>query len=201
MSSQRPPTTLRILLLEDDPVDAELIVHAIECSIAGTLVQTVTSREAFSRALDEFAPQVILSDHGVADLSALEAFQLAQARSPECPFLLVAGAFDQTASDCLRAGAADFILKSDLGRLRPAIERALELRAPLRKLSGRQRQVLQMLAAGHSNREIARQLRRSIKTVETHRAQIMLRTGIRDVAGLVRYAAQVGIVSVGQGSD
>jgi DNA-binding NarL/FixJ family response regulator len=58
-----------------------------------------------------------------------------------------------------------------------------------------------MLAAGVSNREIARQLGVSVKTVEAHRAQVVLRTGIREVARLVRYAAQVGLVSVDQTSE
>lgn len=77
----------------------------------------------------------------------------------------------------------------------------MTLRIPLRKLSSRQRQVLQLLAAGLSTRGIARQLRLSVKTVETHRAKLMHRTDIHDLAGLVRYAVWVGIVSAGQGSD
>lgn len=189
---------LRVLLLEDDRLDPERIVRAIERSIAGTLVQRVDSRGAFSRALDEFAPQVILSDHGVADLNALDAFHLTQARSPECPFLLVAAAFEQAASDCLRAGAADFIRKSDLARLRPAIELALEHRAPLRRLSARQRQVFQLLAAGCTSREIAHRLNISAKTVETHRAQVMSRLGMYRLARLVTYAVRVGLVSATQ---
>jgi hypothetical protein len=54
-----------------------------------------------------------------------------------------------------------------------------------------------MLAAGGTSREIARQLGVSVKTVETHRAQLMHRIGIHDLAGLVRFAVQVGIVSPG----
>jgi DNA-binding NarL/FixJ family response regulator len=200
MSSRLSPG-LRILLLEDDPVDAEVLVQAVEDSAAGSLVRTAGDEAEFVRLLDEFAPQVILSNHGVADLGARDALELTQARAPESPFILVAGEFDEEASECLRAGAAHFILKSDLTRLRPAIETALELRSPLRRLSARQRQVLQMLAAGSSTREIARQMGVSIKTVEAHRAQIMLRTGIREVAGLVRYSAQVGLVSVDQKSE
>lgn len=186
---------LRILLLADNPLDAELLVHAVENSLPTPLVHRADGEAAFSRGLDEFAPEVILADHRAANFNALEAFRVTQVRSPECPFLLVAGEFDQVVSDCLRAGAADLILKSRLGRLRPAIERALELRAPLRKPTPRQKQVLRMLAAGYSARELARELRLSIKTVETHRTQVMVRTGIHDVTGLVRYAAQVGLVS------
>ena len=69
---------------------------------------------------------------------------------------------------------------------------------PLRKLTAWQRQVFRMLAAGYSARELARELRLSIKTVETHRTQVKVRTGIHRVASLVFYAAQVGLVSVDQ---
>jgi DNA-binding NarL/FixJ family response regulator len=115
--------------------------------------------------------------------------------------VLVSGAFEQSTSECLRSGATDFVRKSELSRLGSAIGTAVKLRESLRRLSKRQRQVLQMLALGGSTREIARRLRLSVKTVETHRAQVMHRTGIHDLAGLVRYAVRVGIVSAAQGSD
>lgn len=196
-----PSPGLRVLLLEDDPLDAELVTYAVQRVAPRCTVAWVDSRAAFMRALDEFTPDVILSDHAIADFNALDAFRVVQSRLPGSAFLLVSTTFEQTASDCLKAGAADFIRKLDLSRLGPAIEGAISLRIPLRKLSSRQRQVLQLLAAGLSTREIARRLRLSVKTVETHRAQVMHRTGIHDLAGLVRYAVRVGIVSAGQGSD
>jgi DNA-binding NarL/FixJ family response regulator len=61
-------------------------------------------------------------------------------------------------------------------------------------LSPRQREVLQLLAEGNSNKEIATVLKLSIKTVETHRKELMERLGLHDVAGLVRYAIRMGIV-------
>ncbi|HEV8456221.1 MAG TPA: response regulator transcription factor [Gemmatimonadales bacterium] len=192
---------LRILLLEDDPRDADLVTHTLERLDPRCSVLRVDSRQAFASALDTFVPDVILSDHAIADFNALDALRLAQARLPEAPFLLVAGAFEQSTSECLRSGATDFIRKSDLSRLGSAIDTAVKLRESLRRLSKRQRQVLQMLAVGCSTREIARQLRLSVKTVETHRAQVMHRTGIHDLAGLVRYAVRVGIVSDSQGSE
>jgi DNA-binding NarL/FixJ family response regulator len=192
---------LRILLLEDDQRDADLVTHALEQFEPRCAVLRVDSRQAFASALDTFVPDVVLSDHAIADFNALDALRLTQARLPEAPFLLVAGAFEQSTSECLRSGATDFIRKSDLSRLGSAIGTAVKLRESLRRLSKRQRQVLQMLALGDSTREIARRLRLSVKTVETHRAQVMRRTGIHDVAGLVRYAVGVGIVSAGQGSD
>lgn len=192
---------LRVLLLEDDPRDAELIVHAVRNAAPDSAVRLVDTRTEFVRTLDEFVPDVILSDHAVADFNVLDAFRLAQSRAPGSPFILVSGLFEQRASECLQAGAADFVPKSELSRLGPAIASALSLRAPLRTLSRRQRQVLQLLATGCSTREIALGLHLSIKTVETHRAQLMSRLDIHDLAGLVRYTVRVGIVSAGQGSD
>jgi DNA-binding NarL/FixJ family response regulator len=192
---------LRVLLLEDDPLDAELIFHAVRDAAPESAVRLVDTRTEFVRTIDEFVPDVILSDHAVADFNVLDAFHLAQSRAPGSPFILVSGAFEQEASECLQAGAADFIPKSELARLGPAIVTALSLRAPLRSLSPRQRQVLHLLATGCSTREIALGLHLSIKTVETHRAQLMRRLDIHDLAGLVRYAVRVGIVSTGQRSD
>jgi DNA-binding NarL/FixJ family response regulator len=200
MSSQLLPT-LRVLLLEDEPRDAELVMHAVQGAAPESAVHLVDTRTEFIRALDDFAPDVILSDHSVADFNVLDAFRLAQSRAPGSPFILVSGDFEQLASECLQAGAADFVPKAELSRLGPAIAAALSLRAPLRSLSRRQRQVLQLLATGRSTREIALGLHLSIKTVETHRAQLMTRLDIHDLAGLVRYAVRVGIVSSGQGSD
>lgn len=192
---------LKVLLLEDDPRDAELIVDAVQDAAPETAVRLVDSRTEFVRTLDEFTPDVILSDHAVADFNVLDAFRLAQSRAPGSPFILVSGLFEQQASECLQAGAADFVPKSELSRLGPAMASALSLRAPLRSLSPRQRQVLQLLATGCSTREIALGLHLSIKTVETHRAQLMSRLDIHDLPGLVRYAVRVGIVSASQGSD
>jgi DNA-binding NarL/FixJ family response regulator len=192
---------LRILLLEDDARDADLVTDTLERFDPRCTVLRVDTRQAFASALDTFVPDVILSDHAIADFNALDALRLAQARLPEAPFLLVAGAFEQSTSECLRSGATDFIRKSDLSRLGSAIDTAVKLRESLRRLSRRQREVLQMLAVGCSTREIARQLGLSVKTVETHRAQVMHRTGIHDLAGLVRYAVRVGIVSDSQGSE
>jgi DNA-binding NarL/FixJ family response regulator len=65
-------------------------------------------------------------------------------------------------------------------------------------LTPRQREILQLIAEGRSTREIAQRLHVSVKTVETHRAQLMDRLGIRDVAGLTRYAIRIGLVSDGR---
>ncbi len=194
MPKQRSPG-LRVLLLEQDNRDAELVAHALRRAHPGCSVLRVDSEAAFLDALGAFGPDVVLSNHGVSRFGAFEALCLVQARRPEVPFLLVSSTFEQTALQCLKNGAADFVRKSDLPRLSAAIRGALELRASLRTLSKRQRQVLQLLASGSSTRDIAKRLGVSVKTAETHRGQAMKRLKIHDVAGLVRYAVRVGIVS------
>src|SRR6185436_1593627 len=67
---------------------------------------------------------------------------------------------------------------------------------PLARLSAREREVLQLLAEGHTGAQIAERLSLSQKTVETYRARLVEKLGIRDVAGLVRFAIQRGIVSL-----
>lgn len=64
-----------------------------------------------------------------------------------------------------------------------------------KQLTSRQREILQLIAEGNSTKDIANKLNVSIKTVETHRMQLMDRLGIHDIAGLVRYAIRMGIIS------
>lgn len=95
----------------------------------------------------------------------------------------------------MRAGAEDIVLKANLAHLPGAIDQALRIRRPLEKLSPRQMQVLHLVADGNTTPQIARRLRISVKTVETHRGELMKRLGIHDVVGIVRYAVRVGMVS------
>lgn len=94
----------------------------------------------------------------------------------------------------MRAGAEDIVLKRNLSRLSSAIEAALAVRRQLRKLTPRQLEVLRLVTAGHTTRDIARRLKLSAKTVESHRGEGMKRLGMHDVVTLVRYAVRVGLV-------
>ena len=187
----------RVLLLEDDAADAELITRELRRS--GMLADTerVDTKDSFEQALRDFAPDVILSDHALAQFNAAEALRIVQTRHEPIPLIIVSGTLDErTVVDSLKAGAEDYVLKTDLARLAAVIQGALAIRRPLERLSPRQREVLRLLSEGYRTREIARRLRLSVKTIETHRAEAMRRLGIRDLAGLVRYAVRVGLVSL-----
>ena len=184
-----------MLLLEDNPADAELIEHALERGGLKLVVERVNGRDAFVRCLDEFAPQVVIADHSLGQFNARMALKLLQQARPATPMILVSGAFQRSVIETLRAGAEQFFLKSDLTELAQAVECALKMRDSLSKLSPRQLQVLRLVAEGHTTPGIAEQLDLSVKTVETHRGEIMKRLGIHDVVGLVRYAMRVGLIS------
>ena len=187
--------TLRVLLLEDDPADADLVAETLLRGGMSVITERVDSKESFTQALREFAPDVVLSDHALAQFDARAALEVLQSVRPTAPLIVVAGALDEhTAAACVRAGAEDFVLKGNLARLAPAIEAALSVRRRMEKLTPRQIEVLRLMAAGSTTPEIARELGLSAKTVETHRGEIMKRVGIHDIVGLVRYAVRVGLV-------
>ncbi len=186
---------VRILLLEDDPGDAELITSALQRNAMTAEVRHVDSAERFEHALVEFAPDVVLYDFGANGMTSLVALRMAREKRPDSPFIIVAGDFERTTIDSIRAGAADYIRKAELETLPSAVHSALDQRAPLRRLSRRQREVFRLLAGGVPMREIARRLGLSRKTVETHRAQVMARLGLQHVTELVRLAIRLGVVA------
>jgi DNA-binding NarL/FixJ family response regulator len=188
--------TLRVLLLEDDPADAELVTETLVRSGLSVVTERVDTKEAFTKALRDFAPDVVLSDHSLGEFDARAALEVLQIIRPTAALIVVAGALDpRSAAAVVRAGAEDFVLKSNLDRLIPAIEAALSVRRRLGKLTPRQMEVLRLMAEGFTTPEIAKELNLSGKTVETHRGEIMKRVGIHDIVGLVRYAVRVGLVS------
>jgi DNA-binding NarL/FixJ family response regulator len=187
---------LGVLLLEARDADATTIVKELEKGSFHAAVNRVSSAGEFAKALREFEPDLVLSDHGFADFSSVAVLRATRAVRPQTPvIILVNSPNDDTVGDCMRAGAENMISKSHLSRLGTAIRTALAIRAPLQKLTTRQLEVLRLVAEGHRTREIARQLDLSVKTVESHRQQVMKRLGIRSIAGLVRYAMRVGFVT------
>ena len=191
-----PNTPLRVLLLEDSLTDAELITRELERSGLETTVERVESAEAFAAALDTFAPHVVLSDHAVAQFDSREALELVRALRPTAPFIIVTRALMGTQPiAAIRAGAENLILKAYLNLLVSSITDALAVRGPLYKLTDRQIEVLKLVAEGLRTRAIAKRLGLSIKTVESHRGEIMKRLGVRDVVSVVRYAVRVGLIT------
>ena len=122
-----PQDALRILILEDVPMDAELVEYELKRASIPFLSQRVDSRDGFLHALEEFGPDLILSDYTLPRFDGMTALSLARERAPTIPFLIVTGSVnEETAVGCMKAGATDYLLKSNLARIGPAIEAALE---------------------------------------------------------------------------
>ncbi len=196
-SSNRTADRIRVLILEDNEADAELIRHELLRAGLSSITDRVDSEDAFVAALREFEPDVVLSDHSLAQFDAQSALALMRKVRPTTPLIIVTGRpnSDETVA-CLRAGAEDLLTKGNLGRLATAITDALALRRPLEALTSRQIEVLRLVAEGHRTRDIATRLKLSVKTVESHRGEVMKRLKIHDVVNLVRYALRVGLVAV-----
>jgi len=191
-----PPQTLRLLMLEDNPADAELIEKQLQGAGMDVTALRVDTPQAFTSAIRDFVPDVVISDHSLAQFNAEAALEVLRALRPVAPLIVVSGTIDpQTAVTCMRAGAENILLKHHLSRLHSVIDVALSVRRQLRKLSPRQVEVFRHIAEGYSTEEIAGRLKLSVKTVETHRSAVMTRLDIRHVAGLVRYAVRIGLVA------
>lgn len=118
---------LRVLLVEDQPLDAELVMGAIE-DAGYTLAATerVETAEGFVRELGR-TPDIILCDYSLPNFSALAALELMHEHHADIPFIIVSGSIgEETAVEAIKAGADDYLLKDRLGRLGSAMAHALE---------------------------------------------------------------------------
>ena len=179
--------------------------------------EAASGEEALELAASE-RPDVVLMDIAMKGMSGLEAAARMRERHAAVRVVILSmHAGEEYVLQALRAGAVGYLLKdAATGELElalrsvmrgeswfsPAVSRQVVEgyvqrvggEAAAEVLTARQREVLRLVAGGKSTKEIAYDLTLSVKTVETHRAQIMERLGIRDVAGLVRYALRTGLV-------
>ncbi len=138
---------LKVLILEDSPVDAELLAYGLRHAGYDIDVERVDTRAGYIRAIEE-TPQVILADFSLPQFNAMEALKLLQERELDIPFIVVSGTIsDEDAVAFMKQGAADYLLKDRLGRLGKAIEQALEQKA----LRDKNRQSLIELQKAHED--------------------------------------------------
>jgi signal transduction histidine kinase len=122
-------STLRILILEDVDEDVALIKHTLQKAGLKFETMQVDSREGFIDALRSYQADVILSDHSLPQFNSVEALELCKTNGSPAPFILVTGAVsEEFAVTCLKEGADDYVLKSNLARLPNAITNALKQR-------------------------------------------------------------------------
>ncbi|MEP7236579.1 MAG: PAS domain S-box protein [Ferruginibacter sp.] len=128
-------TALKILMLEDSMEDAEMIQRLLKKEKKDCEFFLAKQKSEFLKALDEFSPKVILSDHSIPQFNSADALAIARQKLPDIPFIMVTGAVsEEFAADILKKGADDYILKDRMARLPAAINAALQQRNALKEL-------------------------------------------------------------------
>lgn len=117
----------RILLVEDEIYDAELNMREIKKVLPKSIFKRVDNRDSLIKMLNEFLPDLIISDYSMPSFDGLSALKIAKEIFPDTPFIIVTGSINEdTAVECMKAGATDYVLKDSLKRLGSTVLNALE---------------------------------------------------------------------------
>jgi DNA-binding NarL/FixJ family response regulator len=206
---------IRVLVVDDHAILREGIRSLLErCGDIAVVGEAANGGQALAQ-VDALRPDIVLMDLAMPEMDGLEATQLLRQRHPEVKVLILTQHDNQEyIAPALQAGAVGYVLKRAGGReviaaIRPGYEKgafqqpalAREVKrdnaaagsgnvAPAARLTEREREVLRLVAAGKSNKEIAQQLVISPKTASVHRTNIMEKLGVRNSAELVRYVME-----------
>lgn len=214
---------IRLLVADDHKIFRQGIKKLLEeqndLQVVG---EAADGREAVKKA-EELKPDIILMDVAMADLNGLQATRLIKKVLPDAKILMLTmHKNEEYVLQSFQAGASGYVLKEgaveelvtaihsvygDKSFLSPTISKTVvdaylrkmetgKMETPFDLLTDREREVLQMIAEGYTNREVAKSLYISVKTVEAHRAHIMQKLDIHEVARLVKYAIQKGLVDL-----
>ncbi len=214
---------IKLLVADDHKIFRQGIKKLLEEESDMQVVgEAANGREAVKRAT-ELKPDVVLMDITMSNLNGLEATRQIKKALPNAKvIMLTMHKNEEYVLQSFQAGASGYILKEgaveelvsairsihqDKSFLSPTISRTLidaylrkretgKTETPFDLLTDREREVLQLIAEGHTNREVAKSLFISVKTVEAHRAHIMQKLNIHDIAKLVKYAIQKGLVDL-----
>jgi DNA-binding NarL/FixJ family response regulator len=212
--------SVRIVLVEDHALVRSGIRRLLEDMLGIEVVgEAADGREALE-LVETMQPDVVLMDITMPGLNGLGALGQMVRSNPGVKIVMLSmHDNEEYVAHALRAGAAGYLLKDAApgelelcvravarggSYLSPEVSRHIVSdfvrhggaeRSPLERLTPRQVEILQLIAEGNSNREIARILEVSVKTVETHRGQLMQRLDLHDAAGIVRYAVRTGLVT------
>jgi len=215
-------TTVRILVADEQEVVRRGVRALLEARGAAEVCgEAATGREAVAKA-KQLKPHIVLLEVNLPELNGLEATRQILKALPKTEVLVfTTEKAEQVVREALAAGARGYVLKTDpgtallaaVGALRqhkpffaPTISEALledylrggpaaRPQPPTRThLSSREREVIQLLAEGRSNKEVAAALGISVKTAETHRANILRKLRLHSITELVRYAIRNKII-------
>jgi two-component system response regulator NreC len=214
---------IRLIVADDHKIFRQGIKKLLEeqndLQVVG---EAADGREAVKKA-EELKPDLVLMDVAMADLNGLQATRLIKKTLPDAKILMLTmHKNEEYVLQSFQAGASGYVLKEgaveelvtaihsvygNKSFLSPTISKTVvdaylrkmetgKMETPFDLLTDREREVLQMIAEGYTNREVAKSLYISVKTVEAHRAHIMQKLNIHEVAKLVKYAIQKGLVDL-----
>jgi DNA-binding NarL/FixJ family response regulator len=211
---------VRILIVDDHAVVREGLKMILELmSDLSVVGEAKNGREALEQA-EALGPDVIIMDIAMPEMNGIEATRMICERLPMARVIILS--MHQTNEHifrAMRAGARAYLLKDSAGfsvvaavravmrgqhYFGEGIEAPLKLKSvhnvltqsPLDSLSRRERETLQLVAEGNSNTTIAELFNISSKSVETYRSRLMLKLGVCNIADLVRFALQHGVISL-----
>jgi DNA-binding NarL/FixJ family response regulator len=211
-------TKTRIFIADDHEIVREGVRAMIEREPAWEICgEAASGRQAVAEA-ERLKPDIIVMDIGMPELNGLDATRQIKRVLPKCEVLIfTANETEEIVRTVFKAGARAYLLKSEASKhLVPAIQALCDRRTYFSSkvselvfagylkddkgavdslLTSRERETVQLVAEGKTNKDIARILGISVKTVETHRAAIMRKLDLGSVADLVRYAIRNGIVA------
>jgi DNA-binding NarL/FixJ family response regulator len=212
------------VVLAEDHALVRAGFRALLAAMPGVTVvaEAADGREALA-VIAAHQPDVAVMDITMPGLNGIQAIAQARVEHPRVRVIVLSmHDNEEYVRQALRAGASAYLLKDSSpaelelavravaqggSYLSPMVSRHIvsdylrrgsDGHAASDGLTARQREVLQLIAEGHTNQQMATTLNLSIKTIETHRAQLMDRLDIRDVAGLVRYAIRIGLIPAGR---
>lgn len=214
--------TIRVVLADDHKLMREGLKLQLLRIEGVEVVGEASDGEEAVRLTEEQLPDLVLMDIGMPVLNGMEATRRVVERVPASKVIVLSGHSEQRfVTEALQAGASGYVLKDaefeELARavqvvaaggvyLSPSVQAAVidqfAGREPRmrgvspRALTAREREVLQLIAEGFTTKQVASKLGLSVKTIETHRRQVMEKTNANSVADLVRYALREGIATL-----
>jgi DNA-binding NarL/FixJ family response regulator len=211
--------TIRIYLADDHAVVREGLAHLLELQPDFEVVGTAANGPDAVAGILRLRPDVAIVDVDMPMTNGIEATRQLQERLPAVGVLILSMHMSpQHVFQALEAGARAYLQKESAAQeivgavravhagrryLTPAIAAVVadyvgggHDRAPLEKLSGRERQILQLVVEGHTSARIGARLNLSPKTVDTYRSRLMQKLGIGELAGLVKFAIQQGVIAL-----
>jgi len=215
-------TALRLLVVDDHAVVRRGVRALLESRPGWEICgEAVDGQDAIRKAAD-LKPDIVVLDISLPGLNGLEATSRILKESPESEVLILTMHHsEELAQQVIKAGARGYVLKSDADQsLVAAIDKLSQhqtfftsrvaefvldsgargenerhaVEDPSRRMTSRERQIVQLVAEARSTKEVASHLGISVKTVEAHRTNIMRKLRLRSVSELVRYAIRNGIV-------